>query len=259
MKKQYHILNGDSLKEQFPSEIKGELIVARECLVDGDVQGNNLEQFFLTRAKFISTSYSYYTEQDYFEKTVPEFEKIMAIQKDSEINLWFEDDLFCQVNFWFVISLLHSVHSNNIFLVRPKEHSAYGFGGLNKDELILCYKNRQLITQTGKISALWNAYQLNNTEKMISISREIENTYPFVLPAVQAHVDRIPTNGSPGRPIHTIISIMKDLKTKEFAPVFKEFCKRESIYGFGDLQVKRLFDEIISNQKIIGNLTNNAK
>jgi hypothetical protein len=248
MKKQYHILNGDSLKEQFPEQITGEIIIARECLVDGNVKADNLEQFFKTRAKFISTSYGEYSEQDYFKKTVPEFEKILAIPKGSEINLWFEDDLFCQVNFWFVVSLLHSVHSNNIFLVRPQKHTPYGFGGLSKDKLISCYENRQLLTHTDKISNLWNAYQVNNTEKMTNIAREIETNYPFIPPAVEAHVDRIPTDGSPGRPIQSIISIMEELQTEEFAPVFREFCKRESIYGFGDLQVKRLFDEIVGNQ-----------
>jgi hypothetical protein len=30
-----------------------------------------------------------------------------------------------------------------------------------------------------------------------------------------------------------------------FGTVFQEFCKRESIYGFGDLQVKRIFDEVV--------------
>jgi hypothetical protein len=41
---------------------------------------------------------------------------------------------------------------------------------------------------------------------------------------------------------------MEDLETDEFGPVFKEFNKRESIYGFGDLQVKRIFDEIKNNR-----------
>ena len=42
----------------------------------------------------------------------------------------------------------------------------------------------------------------------------------------------------------SLIQIIKELKTEEFGPVFKEFNKRESIYGFGDLQVKRLFNQI---------------
>ncbi len=248
MKKQYHILNGDSLKEQFPEKINGELIVARECLVDGDVKGDNLEEFYRRRAHFISTNYGY-SERDYFEKTVTEFGKIQAISKDSEVNLWFEDDLFCQVNLWFIVSLLHSIHSTNLFLIRPTKQSAYGFGSLNQNELISCYKNRLLLTQTSMITELWKAYQADNTEKMVNIAKELQDAFPFILPAVNAHKDRIPINGMPGRPSKTIISIMKDLKTEEFATIFKEFCKKESIYGFGDLQVKRLYEEIISSQK----------
>ena len=49
-----HILNGDCLLEQFPEEIMGSRIVCRECLVDGDVQGSDLEEFFRIRAEFIS-------------------------------------------------------------------------------------------------------------------------------------------------------------------------------------------------------------
>ena len=72
MKKQYHILNGDVLKNRFPENIPGEIIVIRECLIDGSVEGNDLKDFFATRAKFISDSYEGCSEQDYFKKTVPE-------------------------------------------------------------------------------------------------------------------------------------------------------------------------------------------
>ena len=252
MRKQYYILNGDSLKEQFPESLLGEIIVAKECLVDGSVEGKNLTDFFKTRAKFISSNYDGYTEQDYFEKTIPEFQKMQNITDNSDINLWFEDDLFCQVNFWFVINLLSKSHQNNhFFLVRPKVHSQYGFGGLNKSELISIYENRLELTELDKLAILWESYQDNDTEKLIKISRELKNSYPFILTAAEAHIERIPTNGDLGRPSQSLIQIIEDLETDEFGPVFREFNKRESIYGFGDLQVKRIFDEII---KTINNL-----
>lgn len=94
MRKQFHILNGDSLKEILPANIQGEMIVARECLIDGNVEGKSLDDFFATRAKFISDNYEGSSKQDYYNKTVIEFQKIQAIPQESEINLWFEDDLF---------------------------------------------------------------------------------------------------------------------------------------------------------------------
>ncbi len=40
---------------------------------------------------------------------------------------------------------------------------------------------------------------------------------------------------------------MEGLQTQNFGLIFREFCKREGIYGFGDLQVKRLLEEIQVN------------
>jgi len=46
MQQQYNILNGDSLRIQLPNTVSGEIIITRECLVDGDVSGETMEEFF---------------------------------------------------------------------------------------------------------------------------------------------------------------------------------------------------------------------
>jgi len=248
MRKQYHILNGDSLRQKFPKNIDGEIIVARECFVEGNVKGNNLEELFASRAKFLSQSYGG-TEQGYYEKVVSEFQKIKNINYDSDINLWFEDDLFCQVNFWFVSHLItNNISTTNVYLIRPKSHNQFGFGGLSYSELNFIYKNRSILIELEKITSLWESYQNDNMEKLMNTAMELEPVYPFILNAVKAHIERKPNGGTPGRPIQSLLSIMKELETEEFKPVFKEFSKRESIYGFGDLQVKSLFDQIINNR-----------
>jgi len=149
----YHILNGDALREHFPEAMNNNLIVARECLVDGEVEGNTLEEIYLTRATFLSQNYGG-TIKDYYDKTVPEFQKIIDLDDDVVVNLWFEDDLFCQVNFWFVVHLfVHHKKDNRLYLVRPKEHSSYGFGGLNADELMSIYRDRILIANKQDLAA----------------------------------------------------------------------------------------------------------
>jgi Holliday junction resolvasome RuvABC DNA-binding subunit len=37
---------------------------------------------------------------------------------------------------------------------------------------------------------------------------------------------------------------MKELETNDFGSIFRAFNERESIYGFGDLQVRRMFDKL---------------
>ncbi|MDY8135388.1 DUF1835 domain-containing protein [Aquimarina sp. 2201CG5-10] len=248
MRKQIHILNGDSLKQQFPESIQGDIIVARECLVDGNVKGKDLNELFTTRAKFITQNYGG-TEQGYYEKAASEFLKIPEINNNSDINLWFEDDLFCQVHFWFIVHLLmkNNNENNQVFLIRPKIHTQYGFGGLNKSKLISIYKNRLELSELEKIADLWEFYQNDDIKKLTNTALELEKKYPFILPAVKAHIQRIPSNENLGRPTESLITIMKELKTEEFGTVFREFNQREYIYGFGDLQVKRLYDQIINN------------
>lgn len=248
MHKIFHILNGDSLRQQFPKDLQGEILVTRECLVEGDVQGNGIEELFATRSTFLSSCYSNDDETFYKQKVVTEFKKMQNIPEGAEVTLWFEDDLFCQVNFWFVMHLLSTtLHKRKYFLVRPKAGSEYSFAGMNTTELIDAYNNRTIIelSEVQMIGELWHFYQLSDFEKMITNADKLHSKFSFFLPAIQAHIDRIPVEGKPGRVTQTLINIINDLGTSEFAPVFKEFRRREAIYGFGDTQIKRLLDEIM--------------
>lgn len=237
MTKKYHILNGDALLAQLPQTITGQRLVARECLVDGDVSGDTLALLFANRAHYLQTTYGESTNF-YYREVVPQFEQMQTI-KNADIYLWFEDDLFCQVNFWFVTHLL-AESNNRLFLVRPQLHTPYGFGGLSQEELLELYTHSIILTQIAQIAQLWPIYQSNDLDKLLYTAQQLEDIYPFILPAVQAHIDRLPTNGSLGRPKEALMAICKELNTTEFGPVFREFNRRESIYGFGDLQVKRL-------------------
>lgn len=244
----YHILNGDALLYAFPDQLPGERIVVRECLVDGDVQAETMEQLYANRAKFVSTYSEDSAEGEYYEKVVPEFRKMESISEDSEINLWFEDDLFCQVNLWFVIYLLFETNKErSLYLVRPTSSIQFGFGGMSQDELIKAFEFRIEITKSDlkELKTLWPNYKKRNTTQLLKIAEDFNQHYPFLLPAVQAHIDRLPTSNGMGKPERVLMEIVEELKTKNFGIVFTEFCKREPIYGFGDLQVKRIWKEVI--------------
>ncbi len=246
MNKTFHVLNGDALKEQFPSEIKGKKIVARLCLVDGPVEGATTEELFAVRAKFIAQNYPGFTEADYFNYAL-ETRSIQEIPNGSTINLWFEDDLFCQVNFWFILDFINKDKNYTLNLVRPLAHSEYAFGGMNEAELIQALENKIEITKEDQkiLKQFWNAYQENDLLELLMLAQDVKEKFPFLIPAIYAHLDRL---SEPSRPKSTLMKIMKDLKTDQFGLVFQAFCKKESIYGFGDLQVKRIYDEILAER-----------
>src|SRR5688572_29409796 len=115
----YHILNGDCLAEQLSqTKINQDFIVCRECLMDGNLRSDNIADFWKIRSAYISDAYQV-SGKDYFKKTVSEFEKIINLPDHSEVCLWFENDLFCQVNMWFVISLLSQKPTLKIYRIFP--------------------------------------------------------------------------------------------------------------------------------------------
>ncbi len=242
--KTYHILNGDALKEQFPTEkVSGEIIVTRECLIEGPANAKDLNEFFKIRSKFFEEVYG---SSVYRSFTLSEFEKIISIN-GGDVHLWFEEDLFCQTNLWFVCSLLYE-KPLNVFLVSPKDALQYGFGGFNTEELYQLFQEKQRLTeiQLNQFTLLWFAYQASDLERLLKLGVQMSTEFPFIMKAIAAHFDRIPKNGNPGKPYQIIANIIREKSTKDFSIVFQEFVKRAPIYGFGDLQVKRIYDSVIS-------------
>lgn len=248
----YHILNGDSLAYSFPeANIEGEIIVVREGLIDGELSGDNLPDFWRSRAKHMKI-----TETEYTDSVVREFEKIIKAPDNSGFNLWFEYDLFCQVNMWFVISLIHSLPiKKKVFAVytsyldKTSKQFWNGFGPANSSELKVCYTDR-IPLREADINfghALWNAYKNNNLDKLTDLSRNQSLAFPYLQEVVKAHVDRFPKDGTKGRPEKVIEDITQTIST-DFNKVFKEFWSRESIYGFGDTQLKSLYDKVMRSR-----------
>ena len=246
----YHILNGDSLAYSFPAtKIAGETIVVREALIDGNLSpGKDLHEFWNTRAAFIGI-----TESEYDNNVTKEFEKILTAPAGSVFYLWFEYDLFCQVNMWFVLSLINKLTiSKNVFAVyssyADKNHQQFwnGFGQASTGELQYCFANC-IPLHDNDISfgnALWIAYQANDQKELLKLSKNQSAAFPFIAAVIQAHLDRFPANGDNGRPERIIEDITKNIST-DFPTVFKEFWKKESIYGFGDTQLKQLYDKVM--------------
>ena len=62
--------------------------------------------------------------------------------------------------------------------------------------------------------------------------------------AIKAHLDRLPKDGNLGLPQETLKGIIAELDTDAFGPVFQAFQQRLPFYGFGDLQVKRMWEAL---------------
>ncbi|MEJ8755564.1 DUF1835 domain-containing protein [Pontibacter sp. H259] len=248
----YHVLNGDALVERFlATDLAGEVIIAREALVVGDVSGNTLNDFWQVRATHWGEPY-----QKYKSKVVAEYEKLLQAPDASEFNLWFEYDLFCQVNLWFILHLLvttpgnkkvYSVYTSHL----SKEHPHFwtGYGHVTTQDLQNCFAQRIALTDADIEfgNELWLAYKAADLQKLTDLAQQPRPAFPYLQEVVKAHIDRLPEDEEPGRPERTIRDILSHTYG-DFNTVFAEFQKREGIYGFGDTQVKELYHKVLQDR-----------
>lgn len=242
----FHVLNGDCLARTFvDSTLKGNIIVVREGLLDGDVSGDNLMAFWQARVSYLDTTYD-----RYHSRIVTEFEKILQAPDPCEFNLWFGYDLFCQVNVWFVLSLVSDLPiSKKVYMVYPTflapERIWEEFGAADIDDLNHCWDNRVRFgdddLELGK--QLWLAYKNNDRSALERLSLTKSPCFPRLAEVCQAHLDRFPGEGKKSRPERAIEEILQS-GVSGFNAVFRAFSDREGIYGFGDVQFKYWYDKV---------------
>jgi len=244
---QHHILNGDALKTQLPlDKIDGHLIICRECLIDGNISGNSLMEFWDNRANFIEQSYGAKAGK-YNDHVLRQFQKILELTPNDEVNLWFGDDLFCLMNLCFIVYLLDTIGCrDHLFLVKAPSDNWLEFGGMSAEALVATYKNKQPLTKEDFQLLLqsWKAFQQNDLEVLATLATTKTTSFPHFQAVIQAHIDRFPSDGELGRPQQRLLTIKAQLQTDDFVPIFQQFSTEEGIYGFGDSQVKEMLAEL---------------
>lgn len=236
-----HVLPGDSLTKEFTETgLGGDVVVFREALIAGDLSGETLDEFWRVRSAFIEMERAG-DPIEYQEKVVFELEKLTDADEDAEVNLWFENELFCQANMWFCLSLLQG--RANIYRIFPADIANRdiwnGFREHDAGLLENCFANRVRFSaediETGVV--LWNAFRDRDAEKLRSLGKYESPAFPMLLRTAEAAAE-IET-----RPA----AILRDVIAsgmKEFDEVFAEFQKRAGVFGFGDIQVERLLERL---------------
>lgn len=236
-----HVLPGDAQVEEFrKTGIEGEVVVCREALVEGNVEAPNLAEFWSVRADYWKRNYPE-SAGDYHETVVSQFEKLIDLPASTEVNLWFEYELFCNVNLWFCVWLLRESKAE-LYRVSPiaeRKGTWSGFSRLTADDLKLCYSERARFTDPDvKLGTdLWLAFQSGDHARLRELSKIESACFPYLREACEAEIDK------EFRPKQVLTEI-RDQGITDFGETFAAFRERAGVYGFGDQQVKKLLTEI---------------
>jgi hypothetical protein len=238
----YHVLPGDAQVEEFrKTGIEGELIVCREALIYGPVDADDIDQFWNERARFIVGEYGE-DEIAYHDNVARDLAKLLDVEVGDEINLWFEYELFCSVNMWFCLSLLKDTGAD-VYRVEPigldEEDRWNGFGKFTSDDLKAAFELRtKLSTEDIDLGAsLWDAYRKKDVDKLRELAAGEHDAFPCLgeVAAAAAEEDI--------RPREIVREVVAGGET-EFENIFTEFKKRAGVYGYGDVQVQKLVDQL---------------
>ncbi len=238
----YHVLPGDSLAGEFKNtDIEGDVIVCRKCLIVGPVDAETPFEFWDERARFILSEYGE-DEIEFHERVADELEKLVDIEADDEVNLWFEYELFCSVNMWFCLSQLRDSGAA-VYRVEPvmltAEDRWKGFGTAEADDLQKYFDTRKYLNiediELG--GGLWDAYRRKDHKQLKDLATKTSDRFPYLSEVVNAAIDK------DTKPKQILKDILAEGVT-EFPDIFIEFTKRAGVYGYGDLQVERLMDQM---------------
>lgn len=236
-----HVLSGDSLLPPFlEAGIPGDVAVFRECLCDGPVKAVSLYELFRTRDEYLSgedTSKAGF----YSEHVKPEIEKIFDSPEETEICLWFEHELFCQVNLWFLLSELKK--RRRLSFVgppsEPYEQRFDGWSALDGEDLATCFNSREEIdgSDVRLASELWSAFRDRDRDRLRELSNEPPGIFCFLPEVAKAAAD---IDERPESVIRELIEKGAD----GFGECFRAFRENYPVYGFGDLQVRSIWEKV---------------
>ncbi len=90
---------------------------------------------------------------------------------------------------------------------------------------------------------LWKAYAASDFDALKKLSFADSPTFKFLPEVCKAHIDRYAEENQLNRPERVLMELI-DNSIGEFLEVFTVFIEREGIYGFGDLQVRIMYDRL---------------
>ncbi|MBQ4822586.1 DUF1835 domain-containing protein [Aquimarina sp. MMG016] len=248
--KTLHITNGDSLTDRLKEMqlVDGEFLVWREMLCEGPtchkVEG---EDSIKKREDFLKRYYRI-DHSDYEEKFVSQLKKFDDLQQYDEIILWFEYDLFCQINMIAALSILlrKEVKDIPVYLVCSGRiengKKLMGLCELTDAQLKSHYKNKILldIDDLEFADYVWTLYCESNPKKIAGQIKR-NSSFEYLSISLRAHLQRFP-NMLTGLNVleHNILEMVEKYQIKNIRQLMGYALEYQGYYGYGDMQMKRV-------------------
>lgn len=241
----FHIHNGESTAGTLREfGLPGEHFAFQEVLMAGPTpSGLSPDDWRTTRANHLSAAYDLNSE-DCRNKLLKQEAALQNCSEHDETILWFEHDLFCQINLIYLLDFFskRSFEKNKLSLVCigefPGVEDFRGLGQLTGEQLASLFDDRRQVTEAelNLAEQAWAAYCSTDPRDILRLLEADTSAMPFLKHALLLHLARFPSvsNGL-GRIENTGLDLMSHGRI-EFKSLFPSFAKREPVFGLGDSQ-----------------------
>ena len=253
MSSQLHITNGDEFTQRLRHlNFKGDIITWNEMLCEGKTETNvGSEAFWKTRFDFLHKNYTV-SKSWFVVKTLKEYRSLCNHKQEEEIILWFEYDLFCQINLLAVISWLktHRRHVEISMVCSGREDQSdrlYALNDLTDQQLQEHYENRVVLTQDDIEFAdyVWQLYCSDNPIRLENLADFDQYQFEYLEGAISTHLKRFPTIRNGLNEIENrVLQVAAEQKPASKKALLSALLLNQGWYGFGDSQYMRILKNL---------------
>jgi hypothetical protein len=224
-----HLLNGDATAGAFPATLPGRRAVWREIMVEGPAVDDGA-----ARAAWLGPRLGV-TGEEYRRRWREGQETLAGAAAEDEVVLWFEQDLFCAVNLWFVLERLPA--ATPVSLVFPRLTDGFdGLGTLGPDDFSPLFERRTRLDASLRADAhaLWRAYAAPEPTTLARAAGDL----PFTRRAVRLHLGRFPSTSQGLDEVETLTLHELASGPRPFAELFRAVTQTPPLreHGMGDVQ-----------------------
>jgi hypothetical protein len=242
-----HIVNGlATLKLLDRTDIRGARVSGDDIFAEGPVQDRlQTAAAWRTRAEYLQKHFGISKEQ-YLQRKDERERSLRSFAYHEEVVLWFEFDLFCQLNLLYLLDWFSRKQMGNskLTLICPGEFPGVkqfrGLGTLNPRRLTILFEDRMEVTdkQLKLAEKAWSAYSSPDpTQIQLLLDRGTEQLR-YLHRAFSAHLERFPFTGNGLNSVEAkILETLSDGPHK-FPDLFDIVSNSERVFphGIGDVQ-----------------------
>jgi hypothetical protein len=239
-----HVLNGDAvLPAVQAARLPGDLAVWRDMLSEGPAPGAlEGQEHWALRARVLAQVYGI-PDREYLHSVQERWSVLDAMPDHDEVVLWFDDDLFCQVNLSFLLAGIAPMwlEIGRVSLVAARSHPRSG-------DAKAAFAARQLLgsREVAAGTAFWEAYGSADPQGLGSLLATGLRSWPWLGRGLAGHLDRFPSprDGLSAPERAALVALARG--PKPFLDLFPIVSADPAVarMGLGDLQLAALLTDL---------------